>query len=58
MQKNIRGRSTRSNVKRRADAARESLRVDAGALQKQLSLTAAGEVALEKTLFAEAKEKK
>ena len=38
VQKNIRGRSTRSNVKRRADAARQSIRVDAGSLQKQLSM--------------------
>ena len=38
VQKNIRGRSTRNNVKRRADAARQSIRVDAGSLQKQLSM--------------------
>ena len=38
VQKNVRGRAVRNNVKRRADAARASLRVDAGELQRQLSM--------------------
>ena len=38
VQKNVRGRAVRNNVKRRADAARASLRVDGGELQRQLSM--------------------
>ena len=38
VQKNVRGRAVRNNVKRRADAARASLRVDAGELQRHLSM--------------------